>query len=72
MQSVSPNRGRRQTRRSDDALLTRGIAVPARKFSGLSLPGFGKTKRAPGGAALHRGSGVWRVVTVLLLAGTAD
>ena len=71
MQSVGPNRGRRQIRRSEDALLARSIAVPARKFSGLSLPGFGLAKRAPGGAALHRGSGAWRVVTVLLLAGAA-
>ena len=71
MQSVGPNKGRCQIRRSEDALLARSIAVPARKFSGLSLPGFGLAKRAPGGAALHRGSGAWRVVTVLLLAGAA-
>lgn len=71
MQSVDPNRGRRQLRRSnDDALLARSIAVPARKFSGLNLPGFGG-KRAPGGAALDRGSGAWRVLVVLLIAGAA-
>jgi cell division protein FtsQ len=71
VQSVGPNRGRRQIRRSDDALIARSIAVPARKFTGLSLPGFGLAKRAPGGAALHRGGGAWRILTVLLLAGAA-
>ena len=35
------------------------------------LPGFGGAKRAPGGAALDRGGGAWRVVVVLLVAGAA-
>ena len=70
MQSVGPNRGRRPVRKSNDALLARGIAVRARRFAGLKLPGFGGAKR-PGGAALDRGSGAWRVVVVLLLAGAA-
>ncbi len=70
MQSVGPNKGRRPVRKSNDALLARGIAVPARRFAGLKLPGFGGAKR-PGGAALDRGSGAWRVVVVLLLAGAA-
>ena len=67
MQPVRPNGGRGQSRKSTDALLARSIAVPARKFAGLTLPGFGKTKRGPGGATLDRGSGAWRVVTVLLV-----
>jgi len=67
VQPVRPNRGRGQSRKSTDALLARSIAVPARKFAGLTLPGFGKTKRGPGGATLDRGSGAWRVVTVLLV-----
>ena len=71
MQSVGPNRGRRQTRRTNEALLSRAIAVPPRRFAGLKLPGFGGAKRGPGGAALDRGSGAWRVVTVLLVAGAA-
>lgn len=71
MQPVSPKRGRSQTRKSTDALLARGIAVPARRFAGITLPGFGKTKGAPGGAALDRGSGAWRVVTVLLVSSAA-
>ena len=68
MQSVGPTRGRRQIVRTNDALLARGIAVPKRRFTGLDLPGFGGAKR-PGGAALGRGSGAWRVVAVLLIAG---
>ena len=56
--------------RTNDALLARGIAVPKRRFTGLNLPGFGGAKR-PGGAALDRGSGAWRVVAVLLIAGAA-
>jgi cell division protein FtsQ len=71
VQSLSPSKGRRQIRRPTDALLARGIAVPARRFAGLKLPGFGGTKRGPGGAALDRGSGAWRVVVVLLLVGAA-
>ena len=71
MQSVGPNRGRRQIVRTNDALLARGIAVPQRRFAGLNLPGFGGRKRAPGGAALDRGGGAWRVVVVLLVAGAA-
>ena len=71
MQSVGPNRGRRQIVRTNDALLARGIAVPQRRFAGLNLPGFGGKKRAPGGAALDRGGGAWRVVVVLLVAGAA-
>jgi cell division protein FtsQ len=35
------------------------------------LPGFSGAKRGPGGAALDRGSGAWRVVAVLLLASAA-
>ena len=70
MQSVGPTRGRRQIVRTNDALLARGIAVPKRRFTGLDLPGFGGAKR-PGGAALGRGSGAWRVVAVLLIAGAA-
>lgn len=70
MQSVRPNRGRPQIRRTNDALLARGIAVPQPRFSGLNLPGFGG-KRGPGGAALDRGSGAWRVLVVLLIAGAA-
>jgi cell division protein FtsQ len=57
--------------RTNDALLARGIAVPQRRFAGLNLPGFGGKKRAPGGAALDRGGGAWRVVVVLLVAGAA-
>ena len=71
MQPVGPNKGRRQAGKSNDALLARSIAVPARKFAGLNLPGFGRARRAPGGAALDPGSGAWRVVAVLLLAGGA-
>ena len=71
MQSVGPNRGRRKIVRTNDALLARGIAVPQRRFAGLNLPGFGGKKRAPGGAALDRGGGAWRVVVVLLVAGAA-
>jgi len=71
VQSLSPSKGRRQIRRPTDALLARGIAVPARRFAGLKLPGFGGTRRGPGGAALDRGSGAWRVVVVLLLVGAA-
>jgi cell division protein FtsQ len=70
VQSVGPNRGRRQIVRTNDALLARGIAVPQRRVAALSLPGFGGKKRAPGGAALDRG-GAWRVVVVLLVAGAA-
>ena len=70
MQSVGPTRGRRQIVRTNDALLARGIAVPKRRFTGLDMPGFGGAKR-PGGAALGRGSGAWRVVAVLLIAGAA-
>lgn len=70
MQSVGPNGGRRQTRKSNDALLARAIAVPPKRFAGLKLPGFGRN-RGPGGAALDRGGKAWRVVTVLLLAGAA-
>ena len=64
MQSVGPKAGRRQIRirRSDDALLSRAIAVPPKKFAGLTLPGFGVMKRGPGGAALDRGGGTWRVM----------
>jgi cell division protein FtsQ len=69
VQSVGPNGGRRQKRRSDAALLARAIAVPPKRFAGLKLPGFGK--KAPGGAALVRGGKTWRVVTVLLLASAA-
>jgi hypothetical protein len=57
--------------RTNDALLARGIAVPQRRFAGLNLPGFGGKKRAPGGAALDRGGGAWRLVVVLLVAGAA-
>jgi cell division protein FtsQ len=71
VQSVGRARGRSQIRRSPDALLARGIAVPARKFAGLTLPGFGKAKRGPGGAALHRGGSTWRVLTVLMVASAA-
>jgi cell division protein FtsQ len=71
VQSVGPNGGRSQIRRSDDALLARAISVPPKGFAGLKLPGFGATKRGPGGAALDRGSGAWRVVTIVLLAGAA-
>lgn len=71
MQSVGPNKGRRQIRRSNDALLARAIAVPPKRLAGLKLPGFGGAKRGPGGAALDRGSGAWRVVTVLLIASAA-
>ena len=71
MQSVGSHRGRRQRVKSTDAMLARGIAVPARKFAGLTLPGFGKSKRGPGGAALVRGGGAWRTVTALLLASAA-
>jgi cell division protein FtsQ len=35
------------------------------------LPGFGGAKRRPGGAALDRGSGAWRIIAVILLAGAA-
>lgn len=69
MQPVAPNRGRGQKKKSTDALLARGIAVPARRFAGIELPGFGK--RGPGGAALYRGSGAFRVVTVLLVTAAA-
>jgi len=69
VQSVGPNRGRRQIKRTNDALLARGIAVPQRRFSSLKLPGFGGKR--PGGAALDRGSGAWRVLVVLLIAGAA-
>jgi cell division protein FtsQ len=70
VQSVGPKAGRRQIRirRSDDALLSRAIAVPPKKFAGLTLPGFGVMKRGPGGAALDRGGGTWRVMVVVLLA----
>jgi cell division protein FtsQ len=71
VQPVGPNRGRGQIRKSTDVLLARGIAVPARRFAGITLPGFGKTKRGPGGVALDRGSGAWRIVTVLLVSGAA-
>ena len=71
MQPVGPDKGRRQAGKSNDALLAGGIAVPARKFAGLNLPGFGGAKRGPGGAALDRGSGAWRIVAVLMLAGAA-
>ena len=71
MQPVGPNEGGRQAGKSSDALLARGIAVPARKFAGLNLPGFGVAKRDPGGAQLDRGNGAWRIVALLLLAGAA-
>jgi cell division protein FtsQ len=71
VQPVGPNRGRGQTRKSTDALLARGIAVPARRFAGINLPGFGKTRRGPGGAALDRGKGAFRVVAVLLVTAAA-
>ena len=71
MQPVGPNKGRRQAGKSNDALLARSIAVPARKFAGLNLPGLGGARRGPGGAALDPGSGAWRVVAVFLLAGGA-
>jgi cell division protein FtsQ len=71
VQPVGPNKGGRQAGKSSDALLARGIAVPARRFAGLNLPGFGVAKRGPGGARLDRGNGAWRIVALLLLAGTA-
>jgi cell division protein FtsQ len=71
VQPVGPNNGRRQAGKSSDALLARGIAVPAPRFAGLNLPGFGVAKRGPGGARLDRGNGAWRIVVLLLLAGAA-
>lgn len=71
MQPVGPKKGGRQAGKSSDALLARGIAVPARRFAGLNLPGFGVAKRGPGGARLDRGNGAWRIVALLLLAGAA-
>jgi cell division protein FtsQ len=71
VQPVGPNNGGRQAGKSSDALLARGIAVPARRFAGLNLPGFGVGKRGPGGARLDRGNGAWRIVALLLLAATA-
>jgi cell division protein FtsQ len=71
VQSVRPKGGRCQVKRPDAALLARAIAVPPRKFAGLKLPGFGAAKRGPGGAALDRGSGIWRTLVVLLIAGAA-
>jgi len=71
VQPVGPKKGGRQAGKSSDALLARGIAVPARRFAGLNLPGFGVAKRGPGGARLDRGNGAWRIVALLLLAGAA-
>ena len=67
MQSVGPNRGRRQIRRSQDALLARGIAVPARKFSGLSSPWIrpGETCTWRGGSSTAAAA-PGALVTVLL------
>ncbi|MGB3021045.1 MAG: cell division protein FtsQ/DivIB [Methyloceanibacter sp.] len=67
MQSLGPIKGRGKAR-GPDALLARGIAVPARSFAGVKLPGFRRTKRLPGGAALDRGSGAWRVIVVAVVA----
>jgi cell division protein FtsQ len=54
-----------------DALLARGVALPARGFAGITLSGLGKTKRGAGGAAFDRGSVAWRVVTVLMVSSAA-
>ena len=69
MQPVAQNRGQRQKKKSTDALLARSISVPAWRFAGIALPGFGK--RGPGGAALDRGSSAFRAVTVLLVTAAA-
>jgi cell division protein FtsQ len=65
VQSLGP-KGRGKARGSSSGLLARGIAVPSHAFSGLTLPGLGRAnyspKRMPGGAALNRGSGAWRVI----------
>ncbi|MGC1178245.1 MAG: cell division protein FtsQ/DivIB [Methyloceanibacter sp.] len=75
MQSLGPSKGRGKARRPTDALLARGIATPTRSFAGLNLPGFGGARRLPkwlpGGAALDRGSGAWRVIVVFVLASAA-
>jgi cell division protein FtsQ len=69
VQSVSPIKGRGKAREPTDALLARAIVVPARTFAGLKLPSFGGSKRLPGGAALDRGGGAWRIIALLLIVG---
>jgi cell division protein FtsQ len=68
VQSVSPIKGQGKAREPTEALLARAIAVPARTFAGLKLPSFGGSKRLPGGAALDRGGGTWRVIALVLIA----
>jgi cell division protein FtsQ len=69
VQSVSPIKGRGKAGEPTDALLARAIVVPARTFAGLKLPSFGGSKRLPGGAALDRGGGAWRIIALLLIVG---
>lgn len=71
MQSLGPIKGRGKAKESTDALLARAVVVPARRFTGLRLPGFGGTKRKPRYAALDRGTGPWRLIVVLLMASAA-
>ena len=68
MQSLGPVKGRSKGTGSTDVLLARGIVVPARSFAGVKLPGFGGTKRGPGGAAFDPGTGVWQVIVLALMA----
>jgi cell division protein FtsQ len=73
VQSLGPKKGRGKPRRPTDALLARGVAVSERPFGGLRLPGFGRrtSKRLPGGAALDRGGGAWRLIVFFCVAGAA-
>jgi cell division protein FtsQ len=71
VQSLGPSKGRSKARRPTDALLARGVAVPARTFGGLNLPGLGARKRLPGGAALDRGSHAWRRIVMICLVSAA-
>jgi cell division protein FtsQ len=56
-------------------LLARGIVAPTRSFGGLTLPGLRRAryspKRMPGGAALDRGSGAWRLIVLVSIASAA-
>lgn len=75
MQSLGPTKGRGKARGSSSVLLARGIAAPTRSFGGMTLPRLGRArsgpKRLPGGAALDRGSGAWRLIVLVSIASAA-
>jgi cell division protein FtsQ len=54
-------------------LRARGIALAPRSYGGLTLPGFGRTRRKhlPGGAALDRGGRAWRIIVLCCIASAA-